>query len=263
VRILFCHCARSRAIPARTSGAVLKALTAAGLDVVAVDDLCGLAADRSPLLRDLAAAPDTVIVACHPRAVRWLFRAVIARDLPPQVRLLDMRTQTAREIRAALAPAAATRRGPAAKAAAAIAGSGDAWIPWFPVIDYSRCRNCRQCASFCLFGVYDANTAGRVEVRRPRQCKNHCPACARICPEVAIIFPKHDEAPINGAEVTDEAKEQARIAADVRQLLGDNPRAALAARQARRRQLLSPQAIRALAERDAAGRARARIAAWP
>jgi ferredoxin len=66
------------------------------------------------------------------------------------------------------------------------------------VIDYERCIHCRQCLNFCLFAVYAPAENGAVRVHQPMQCKNHCPACARICPRAAIIFPKHGNGPING-----------------------------------------------------------------
>jgi NAD-dependent dihydropyrimidine dehydrogenase PreA subunit len=81
----------------------------------------------------------------------------------------------------------------------------DTWLPWFPVIDYSRCKHCRQCANFCLFGVYAIDGKDlKVKVARPASCKPLCPACARLCPHAAIIFPKYGSAPINGDEVTPE-----------------------------------------------------------
>ena len=74
-----------------------------------------------------------------------------------------------------------------------------AWRIWYPVIDYDRCTGCRQCVSFCLFGVYEV-VEGRVVVAKPRKCKDNCPACARICPVGAIVFPKHPNPPINGGQ---------------------------------------------------------------
>jgi hypothetical protein len=67
-------------------------------------------------------------------------------------------------------------------------------------MDSSRCINCQHCLQFCLFGVYELNAAGQVEVRNPDQCKTGCPACARICPQSAIMFPLHEkDAAIAGA----------------------------------------------------------------
>src|SRR5262249_25948757 len=62
-----------------------------------------------------------------------------------------------------------------------------AWKPWFPVIDYRRCTNCMQCLSFCLFDVYGVSSEGKIQVRNQDNCKTDCPACSRVCPEVAIM----------------------------------------------------------------------------
>jgi len=71
---------------------------------------------------------------------------------------------------------------------------------WYPVMDGSRCINCQHCLQFCLFGVYDLNADGQVEVHNPDQCKMGCPACARICPQSAIMFPLYEkDAAIAGA----------------------------------------------------------------
>src|SRR5580765_3251995 len=75
------------------------------------------------------------------------------------------------------------------------------WKPWFPVIDYQRCTNCMQCLSFCLFDVYGVNADGKIRVQKSHNCKTDCPACSRVCPEVAILFPKYKAGPINGDEV--------------------------------------------------------------
>ena len=77
-----------------------------------------------------------------------------------------------------------------------------AWKPWFPVIDYSRCTNCMQCLSFCLFDVYGVSADQKIQVQNQSNCKTECPACSRVCPEVAIMFPKYRHGPINGEDVT-------------------------------------------------------------
>lgn len=95
------------------------------------------------------------------------------------------------------------------------------WIPWFPVIDRGRCNDCMRCMSFCLFGVYEA-AGKRVEVVRPENCKTNCPACARICPQTAIIFPKCAESPIDGAEVRPEDVSASKAGKDLDALLKAN-----------------------------------------
>ena len=61
--------------------------------------------------------------------------------------------------------------------------------PWYPVIDYSLCIVCGQCHDFCLFGVYTTDDANQPRVTSPNSCKPGCAACARICPQGAIMFP--------------------------------------------------------------------------
>jgi Pyruvate/2-oxoacid:ferredoxin oxidoreductase delta subunit len=94
------------------------------------------------------------------------------------------------------------------------------WTPWFPVIDYDRCTNCMQCLSFCLFGVYDVDEEKRIDVAHPERCKTLCPACSRVCPEVAILFPKYKAGPINGDVVVDEDLAREKMKTDISSLLG-------------------------------------------
>ena len=71
---------------------------------------------------------------------------------------------------------------------------------WYPVIDYDRCTNCMECIDFCLFGVYGVDQLDRILVEEQDSCKKGCPACSRVCPENAIIFPGHKTAAIAGAD---------------------------------------------------------------
>ncbi len=71
---------------------------------------------------------------------------------------------------------------------------------WYPVIDYSRCTNCMECVDFCLFGVYGLDGVESIFVEQPDNCRKGCPACSRVCPENAIIFPQHKAPAIAGAE---------------------------------------------------------------
>lgn len=63
---------------------------------------------------------------------------------------------------------------------------------WYPIIDRGRCINCAQCMEFCLFGVYALDEKKTVRVAHPDKCKPGCPACARLCPHGAIMFPLHE-----------------------------------------------------------------------
>jgi len=70
---------------------------------------------------------------------------------------------------------------------------------WYPVIDFSRCTNCMECIDFCLFGVYGVDKSDTILVEQPDNCRKGCPACSRVCPENAIMFPQHKTPAIAGA----------------------------------------------------------------
>jgi len=106
------------------------------------------------------------------------------------------------------------------------------WKPWFPVIDFSRCTNCMQCLTFCLFDVYAVSKEKKIEVRNPTNCKTDCPACSRVCPEVAILFPKYKAGPINGDEVREADLQREKMKVDISALLGGDIYAALRQRSA-------------------------------
>jgi Pyruvate/2-oxoacid:ferredoxin oxidoreductase delta subunit len=86
---------------------------------------------------------------------------------------------------------------------------------WYPVIDYSKCTNCMECIDFCLFGVYGVDKLDRILVEEQDNCKKGCPACSRVCPENAIIFPQHKTPAIAGA-----AGEVAGLKIDLSRLFG-------------------------------------------
>jgi Pyruvate/2-oxoacid:ferredoxin oxidoreductase delta subunit len=126
------------------------------------------------------------------------------------------------------------------------------WKPWFPVIDYSRCTNCMQCLSFCLFEVYGVSKEGKIQVQNQPNCKTECPACSRVCPEVAILFPKYRHSPINGDEVnTDDIRREA-MKVDISALLGGDIYAMLRDRSAKSKSRFSKERDdeRALKERQ-------------
>jgi hypothetical protein len=75
----------------------------------------------------------------------------------------------------------------------------DASRRWYPVIDFSRCTNCMECIDFCLFGVYGVDRVDTILVEQPDNCRKGCPACSRVCPENAIIFPQHKTPAIAGS----------------------------------------------------------------
>jgi NAD-dependent dihydropyrimidine dehydrogenase PreA subunit len=58
-----------------------------------------------------------------------------------------------------------------------------------------------ECIDFCLFGVYGMDKLDRLVVENQDNCKRGCPACSRVCPEQAIMFPDYKTPAIAGAPV--------------------------------------------------------------
>lgn len=109
---------------------------------------------------------------------------------------------------------------------------GETWKPWFPVIDMDRCTNCMQCLSFCLFDVYGVSDTHQLQVENPANCKVNCPACSRVCPDVAIMFPKYHAGPIDGAPVSETDVSREKMKVDISALLGGDIYAKLRERSA-------------------------------
>lgn len=188
MHILFCACHHYHHLDSSSLSRLITGCRSEGYETTVVSDLCRLGALKSPQLLESC----NWIVACHQRAVRSLFPDFAAD------RILNLRTGDCADIAAALSiqlPASAPPITPGD-----FQSPPDSWIPWFPVIDRERCVNCRKCLDFCMFGVYSLDAAEQVQVTSPSNCKTDCPACARMCPSQAIIFPKSSEEPINGAE---------------------------------------------------------------
>ena len=124
---------------------------------------------------------------------------------------------------------------------------------WYPVIDFDRCTNCMECVDFCLFGVYGIDQRESILVEQPDNCRKGCPACSRVCPENAIMFPQHKAPAIAGAAVEDDAG----FKIDLSQLFGapatsDNDRLSTAARERDEQLLLTGREAKGFDEQLAA-----------
>lgn len=100
--ILYCHCQYAQVVPKEVKDSVLRQLCESGVAFDAVADLCEMSARKDPSLQQLAASGAVKIAACFPRAVKGIFHQCGA-DLPAAgTQILNMRTQTAEEVIAAL-----------------------------------------------------------------------------------------------------------------------------------------------------------------
>lgn len=179
---------------------------AAGLRVALAPDLYH-APEDSPAW-DRLRSPGAPLVAAgwlHARATEWLLRRHgVGEDGLVALTLADCGTPEARpeatpeaalEAILAAGPVAPSPEGPSGTAAPEVLPGEAVSERWYPVVDRSRCTRCGHCLQFCLFSVYEAGEDGGPVVANPDNCKAGCPACARICPGSAIIFPLYTQDP--------------------------------------------------------------------
>ena len=100
-RIVHCHCVYSKVVPADVKTAVLERLAGSDAEFEAVPDLCEMSAGKDPALARFAGDGEVEIVACFPRAVRWLFHSA-GHDLAAEASIHNMRSSTADEVCGAL-----------------------------------------------------------------------------------------------------------------------------------------------------------------
>ena len=98
-----------------------------------------------------------------------------------------------------------------------------------------------QCLSFCLFDVYGVSKENQIQVQHQNNCKTDCPACSRVCPEVAILFPKYKSGPINGDEIDPEDLRREAMKVDISALLGGDIYQALRDRSAKAKSRFSKE----------------------
>jgi NAD-dependent dihydropyrimidine dehydrogenase PreA subunit len=206
--ITICACSSRSFISNDKVISIVSALKNNGYKVNIIDDLCRMVADEPEKAKQLAKG---TIIACYARAVTSSFDAMSIDSS----NILNMRSSSVQEIldnwQIVEVPDTKAPLYNEIKKEIESLPVADGKDAWYPVIDKSRCTNCGKCHDFCLFGVYTKKN-DEIVVVQPHNCKNNCPACARMCPSRAIIFPKYEKSPINGGieieeEFSDEDKE--------------------------------------------------------
>lgn len=164
----------------------------AGHDVVTVPHLYHLADDAGvwTTLAALATGqPVAVLSWLHPRPAQALLERRRAWGVGHRAFTLAADDDTA------LWAEVADALGPPQGAGVVTDVAGPLPARWYPLIDADRCTQCGQCQQFCIFGVYSLDPAGHLAVTNPERCKPGCPACSRICPHSAIMFPLYGKDP--------------------------------------------------------------------
>jgi ferredoxin len=100
--------------------------------------------------------------------------------------------------------------------------------------------------------VYGVDEQQRIQVQNNDNCKTNCPACSRVCPEAAIMFPKYKAGPINGDIVSDADLQREKMKVDISALLGGDVYSMLRERSERARSRFSKErdSDKALKERQ-------------
>jgi hypothetical protein len=98
--ILYCRCAYAKVLAEDVKDQVLERLIDSGMPFESVSDLCEMSARKDPGLVPLSQQEGLRIVACYPRAVKWLFSAAGAPIDPKsietgRIEILNMRTDSA------------------------------------------------------------------------------------------------------------------------------------------------------------------------
>ena len=198
--ITICACSSREFLPKLKVAQAATELRRAGYEVEIVADLCELAITQPERMVEIA---QTTVVGCHARAMKALFESAGAEARS----LVDLRANSVGEALKGLGIESEELLQSDEEILQQVESfeckvGTDAW---YPVLDREKCVNCGKCHDFCLFGVYSLED-GQVKVAQPLNCKNNCPACARVCPVGAVIFAKHPEAPINGGEAAAQAE---------------------------------------------------------
>ena len=249
-KVIFCNCG-AKLIGSEQLKGISDYLELKNSPVTEISDLCGCAVDKQDEIRRVFNNTDEfLIIACYPRSISLLLGKCGIDIKSMNLNYINFRElnniQIFKEIDTFLESEDRIRN-------SNYLTYNKEWPSWFPMIDYSRCNSCGQCSDFCLFGVYE-KIDNKVVVVNPKGCKYKCPACARICPQIAIIFPKYEHSgAIAGSDTFDELAEQKRQNSDIDTILGTNIYKALEIRKAKRQSIIRSTAMQqAILEREKA-----------
>lgn len=200
-QIFICGCEKDGKIGKESVQKLIDTLEDKNIGYTYIEDMCGSILKHPDDLESLYTAKDAIVFGCQARAMQHLVDNSGRKQEGTTAEYHHVDDQNDD-----LIISVESNNGKALKIKYA-----DEWKPWYPVIDYERCNGCKKCLNFCLFSVYSVEDDGTVVVSASANCKDMCPACARVCPQNAIIFPKHAESPIDGGEGDDNQMEKTNI----------------------------------------------------
>ena len=218
-QIFICGCEKDGKIEKSSVQKLISTLEDRNIAYTYIEDMCGTILKSPDDLESLYNAKDAIVFGCQTRAMKHLVDNSGRKADGNGTEYHHVEEEGRDELISALE----SNTGAPLKIK-----YSDSWKPWYPVIDYERCNGCRKCLNFCLFSVYSVEDDGTVVVSASANCKDMCPACARVCPQNAIIFPKHAESPIDGGEGDGTENEKTDI---LEQIQNDDVYSVLSARR--------------------------------
>lgn len=249
-KIIFCDCGGTL-LKKDFKAEILESFKQEKVAYTLVSDLCGLCVTQKEDIEDLMSSSEEILViACRPRAVRLLLRNSGIDTEFSKIHFAGFLGQNIEYLHGEISNFRDHENNADSPDEIKVLSE---WPAWYPLIDDFRCSSCGQCADFCLFGVFEKKD-NKVQVVNPQGCKNNCPACARICPETAIIFPKYEHGgAIAGDESINEIEELQRQQKDIDEILGSEIYQALEKRKLKRQSIIRNSAMQeAIKDREKA-----------
>ncbi len=187
-QVYICNCKNDGKLEKEKINNLTKVLSTCDVDITQIEDICASVIENPKSLQNLFQNKKTTLFACEPRAMEWLLKYIDINK--SDIDYHNINSFKLESVNTMFETGVSSQN--------TTINYVDKTKPWYPIIDFERCTHCLKCLNFCLFGVYTIDKNKKIAVENPMNCKDMCPACSRVCPEQAIIFPKHSDSSLSG-----------------------------------------------------------------
>lgn len=205
-KVIICNCKIEGKIKKENIDELNNFLSEKDIEITILEDLCGSIIENPKAVQNIFNNKKSTLFGCEQRAMNWLLKSVGVNGQNTQIEFRNINSDYSELINSEFETGIN-------KISETIKYT-DKTPPWFPIIDFDRCTHCLKCLNFCLFGVFGTDENNKLIIKAPMNCKDMCPACSRVCPEQAIIFPKHADSKLSG-EIIENAFDKNNIAEQI------------------------------------------------